>query len=49
MTEHDCEFSEVDCDICPDCGEHASFCEECGSECCGAGGYDTDPDTDMER
>jgi len=29
-------------------GEHAEFDDE-GSNCCGAGAYDTDPDIDMER
>jgi len=35
--EHECEFDgDVDCDICPSCGEHTGFCKECGiSECCG--------------
>lgn len=46
---HVCEFDPGDCDICSACGEHTQFCEECGSECCGAGSYDTDPDIDMER
>ncbi len=42
------ETRQPDVDICPECGEHAEFGEE-GSECCGAGAYQTDPDTDMER
>jgi len=33
--DHECEFKEVDFDICRGCGEHAEFCEECGSNCCG--------------
>lgn len=39
---------QPDIDICRDCGEHAEF-DENGSECCGAGAYDSDPDVDMER
>jgi hypothetical protein len=43
-------MSQPDCDICPECGEHAEFDEETGeSECCGVGPYDSDPDVDMER
>lgn len=38
-----------DIDICSECGEHAEFSEEEGSNCCGASPYDTDPDYDMER
>jgi len=34
--EHKYTFYEPDCDICRDCKEHAEFCEECGSSCCGA-------------
>ena len=40
---------QPDCDICSSCGEYAEFDEESGSECCGAGAYDTDHDIDMER
>lgn len=41
IDDHECEYSgDVDCDICPSCKDHASFCEECGlSECCGTGMY----------
>jgi hypothetical protein len=42
------KFRQPDIDICRDCGEHAEF-DENGSNCCGAGPYDSDPDTDMER
>jgi len=38
-TEHECEFIEKDIDICRGCGEHAAFCEDCGSECCGESAY----------
>jgi hypothetical protein len=37
--DHECKFVDQDFDICRDCGEHAAFCEECGSECCGAPAY----------
>jgi hypothetical protein len=40
--EHECVFSDQDCDICKGCGDHAQFCEECGSECCGAAPYAMD-------
>jgi hypothetical protein len=35
--EHTCdEDGQEDIDICRGCGEHASFCSECGeSSCCG--------------
>ena len=42
------DYTQPDIDICSECGEHAEF-DENGSNCCGAGAYDTDPDTDMER
>lgn len=34
--EHECVGgADVDCDVCPECGEHTGFCEVCGlSECC---------------
>jgi hypothetical protein len=35
MNDHECEFKEYDCDLCRGCKEHASFCESCGSDCCG--------------
>jgi hypothetical protein len=38
-----------DIDICSTCGEHTEFDDENGSECCGSGPYNTDPDLDMER
>ena len=41
-------MSSPDCDICKDCGEHTEF-DENGSECCGAGPMNTDPDVDLER
>lgn len=42
--EHECdEDSQVDIDICPECGEHAGFCSQCRlSSCCGSGGYQTE-------
>lgn len=39
---------EVDCDICPDCGEHADF-DESGSSCCGAGPYNVDAEINEDR
>jgi hypothetical protein len=42
--EHECDTEgSVDIDVCQDCGEHASFCSECGlSDCCGASEHYTD-------
>lgn len=42
--------SKVDCDICPECGDHASFCEDCGeSDCCGAREIDLDAAVDAAK
>jgi hypothetical protein len=41
-------MSQPDCGICSECREHCEFDED-GSNCCGAGSYDSDPDIDMER
>lgn len=40
---------EPDIDICSECGEHAGFTEDEGSDCCGAAEYDTDCDLNEER
>lgn len=37
------QTNQPEIDICADCGEHAEFGDE-GSECCGAGAINTDPD-----
>lgn len=45
-------MSQPDIDICKNCGEHAEFEETDNgreSNCCGAGPYDPDYETDMER
>lgn len=34
--DHECILYTPDCDICPECKEHAEFCLDCGSNCCGA-------------
>lgn len=49
--EHECDYGrDLDCNLCRSCGEHSSFCEDCGeSECCGSSPVDMDPDLDMER
>jgi len=39
---------QPDIDICRECGEHAEF-DENGSECCGAGSYETDFELNEER
>jgi hypothetical protein len=41
--------NELDCDLCPECGEHSEFDNRIGESCCGCRPYDLDPDTDMER
>lgn len=35
--DHECKiFTQIDIDICSECGEHSSYCEDCGlNECCG--------------
>lgn len=42
LIDHRCVYEPQDCDICPGCGEHAEFCESCGSECCGVFSYNLD-------
>jgi hypothetical protein len=45
-------MSYPDIDICSDCGEHCEFEETDNgyeSNCCSAGAYNTDYETDMER
>lgn len=36
IKDHACELEIVNCDICSTCKKHASFCQYCGSSCCGA-------------
>jgi membrane protease subunit (stomatin/prohibitin family) len=44
LAEHECDQDgKADIDFCTECGDHASFCSECGlSSCCGVGSYDPD-------
>lgn len=43
------KHTQPDCDICPDCGEHAEFDEDGGFECCGAGPYNVDCELNGDR